>query len=83
MNGGRFLIGLRKMQLSERVLLTTSLLKELVYIFDEDLRKENIDESLLVLVHNELNALSSDLNLACLMKREYKSLLSSLGIHPK
>ena len=71
------------MQLSERVLLTTSLLKELVYIFDEDLRKENIDESLLVLVHNELNALSSDLNLACLMKREYKSLLSSLGIHPK
>ena len=83
MNGGRFLIGLRKMQLSERVLLTTSLLKELVYIFDEDLRKENIDESLLILVHNELNALSSDLNLACLMKREYKSLLSSLGIHPK
>ena len=83
MNGGRFLIGLRKMELSERVLLTTSLLKELVYIFDEDLRKENIDESLLILVHNELNALSSDLNLACLMKREYKSLLSSLGIHPK
>ena len=83
MNGGRFLIGLRKMELSERVLLTTSLLKELVYIFDEDLRKENIDESLLILVDDELNALSSDLNLACLMKREYKSLLSSLGIHPK
>ena len=83
MNGGRFLIGLREMELSERVLLTTSLLKELVYIFDEDLRKENIDESLLILVDDELNALSSDLNLACLMKREYKSLLSSLGIHPK
>ena len=83
MNGGRFLIGLREMELSEGVLLTTSLLKELVYIFDEDLRKENIDESLLILVHNELNALSSDLNLACLMKREYKSLLSSLVIHPK
>ena len=83
MNGGRFLIGLREMELSEGVLLTTSLLKELVYIFDEDLRKENIDDSLLILVHNELNALSSDLNLACLMKREYKSLLSSLGIHPK
>ena len=71
------------MELSERVLLTTSLLKELVYIFDEDLRKENIDESLLILVDDELNALSSDLNLACLMKREYKSLLSSLVIHPK
>ena len=83
MNGGRFLTGLREMELSEGVLLTTSLLKELVYIFDEDLRKENIDDSLLILVHNELNALSSDLNLACLMKREYKSLLSSLGIHPK
>ena len=83
MNGGRFLIGLREMELSEGVLLTTSLLKELVYIFDEDLRKENIDESLLILVDDELNALSSDLNLACLMKREYKSLLSSLGIYPK
>ena len=49
------------MELSERVLLTISLLKESIDIFSEDLRKENIDESLLILVDDKLNALSSDL----------------------
>ena len=49
------------MELSERVLLTISLLKESVDIFSEDLRKENMDESLLILVDDKLNALSSDL----------------------
>ena len=49
------------MELSERVLLTISLLKESVDIFSEDLRKENMDESLLILVDDKLNARSSDL----------------------
>ena len=49
------------MELSERVLLTISFLKESVDIFSEDLRKENMDESLLILVDDKLNALSSDL----------------------
>ena len=49
------------MELSERVLLTISLLKESIDIFSEDLRKENMDESLLILVDDKLNALSSDL----------------------
>ena len=40
MSGGRFLIGLRDIELSECVLLTTSLLKDYVDIFDEDLRNE-------------------------------------------
>ena len=49
MSGGRFLIGLRDIELSERVLLTTSLLKDYVDIFGEDLRNENMDENLLIL----------------------------------
>ena len=61
MSGAGFLIGLREMELSERVLLTTSLLKESVVIFGEDLRKENMDESLLIPADDELNSLSSDL----------------------
>ena len=54
------------MELSERVLLTISLLKESVDIFSEDLRKENMDESLLILVDDKLNALSSDLE-SCIL----------------
>ena len=61
MSGARFLIGLREVELSECVLLTTSLLKESGDIFGESLRKENMDESLLIQVDDELNALSSDL----------------------
>ena len=44
------------MELLERVLL-----KESVNIFCEDLRKENMNESLLILVDDKLNALSLDL----------------------
>ena len=49
MSGGRFLTGLRDIELSERVLLTTSLLKDYVDIFHEDLRNENMDKNLLIL----------------------------------
>ena len=48
------------MELSEGVLLTC-LFKESVDIFGEDLRKANMDKSLLILVDDELNVLSSDL----------------------
>ena len=44
------------MELLERVLL-----KESVNIFGEDLRKENMDKSLLILVDDKLNALLLDL----------------------
>ena len=60
MSGGTFLIGLREMELLEGVLLTC-LLKESVDIFGEDLRKANMEKSLLILVDDELNVLSSDL----------------------
>ena len=44
------------------VLLTTILLKESVDMFGKDLRKENMDESLLILVRDELNLESCMLN---------------------
>ena len=69
MSGGRFLIGLREMKLSELVLLTTSLLEESVDIFGKVLRKENMNESLLILVDDELNALPSDLE-SCMLNEE-------------
>ena len=69
MSGARFLIGLREMELSEFVLLTASLLKESGDIFGESLRKENRDESLLIQVDDELNALSSDLE-SCMLNEE-------------
>ena len=59
MVGGAFLIGLREMELLEGVLLIICLLKESVDIFGEDLRKANMDKSLLILVDDELDALSS------------------------
>ena len=68
MSGARFLIGLREMELSEFVLLTASLLKESGDIFGESLRKENMDESLLIQVDDELNALS-DLE-SCMLSEE-------------
>ena len=46
-----------------------SLLKESVDLFDEDLREENMNESLLILVDDELNALSSDLE-SCMINEE-------------
>ena len=56
MSGGGILCGLIEMELLERVLL-----KESVNIFGEDLRKENMDKSLLILVDDKLNALLLDL----------------------
>ena len=45
------------------------MLKESVDLFDEDLREENMNESLLILVDDELNALSSDLE-SCMLDEE-------------
>ena len=47
------------MELLEGVLLIICLLKESVDIFGEDLRKANMDKSLLILVDDELDVLSS------------------------
>ena len=51
-----FLIRLKEFELSERVLLTTCLLKESIDIFSEDLRKEDKEENLLVLLMSDLES---------------------------
>ena len=57
------------MEVLEHVLLSTSSLKKSVDIFGEDLRKANMDENLLVLVDDELSALSWDLE-SCMLSEE-------------
>ena len=44
-------------------------MKESVDLFDEDLREENMSGSLLILVDDEFNALSSDLE-SCMVNEE-------------
>ena len=46
------------MESLKRVLLTTTFSKESVNIFGKHLRKEDMDENLLMLVNDESNALS-------------------------
>ena len=47
MSGGRFLIGLRELETSERILAVKTLLKESVNIWEEDVRKESCNTSLM------------------------------------
>ena len=46
MNGGRFLFGLREMQVSERILSTISSLKTSINIGNEDISPDADDESM-------------------------------------
>ena len=47
MSGGRFLIGLRELETSERILAVKTLLKESINIWEEDVRKESCNISLM------------------------------------
>ena len=44
MSGGRFIFGLREMQVSERILSTMSLLKASINIWNEDISPDAGDE---------------------------------------
>ena len=46
MSGGRFIFGLREMQVSERILSTMSLLKASINIWNEDTSPNADDESM-------------------------------------
>ena len=46
MRGGRFLSGLREMQVTERILSIMSLLKASIDIWDEDISPNTDDESM-------------------------------------
>ena len=61
-SGGRFLFGLREMQLSERILSTISLLKASVNIWDENISSGADDESIWSGFEHDLELLESDID---------------------
>ena len=56
MSGGRFLVGLREVQISEGILSTISLLKGGINIWNENIRPDNHSE-------NEITALKENLDI--------------------
>ena len=61
MSGGRFLIGLRELETSERMLAVKTLLKESVNIWEEDVRKESCNISLMKLFDDKLQEILPDI----------------------
>ena len=62
MSGGRFLLGLREMQVSERILSTMSLLKVSINIWNEDISPDANDESMWSEFEHNLEQLESDID---------------------
>ena len=62
MSGGRFLFGLREMQVSERILSTMSLLKVSINIWNEDISPDANDESMWSEFEHNLEQLESDID---------------------
>ena len=54
MSGGRFLIGLHELETSECILALKTLIKKSVNIWEEDVRKESCNISLLELLNDKL-----------------------------
>ena len=62
MSGGRFIFGLREMQVSERILSTMSLLKASINIWNEDISPDADDESMWSEFEHDLELLESDID---------------------
>ena len=60
-SGGRFLVGLREVNTSERILAIKSLLKESVFFWKEDIQSTKNQDLALLQLTQELNAMSSQL----------------------
>ena len=60
MSGGRFLVGLREVEISERILVTKSLLRESIIFWNEDVHPNNTESSKMENFKAKLNELSSD-----------------------
>ena len=69
MSAGRFLFGLREMQLSERILSTMSLLKASINIWNEDISLDGDDESMWGEFEHDLELLESDTD-SCMLEEE-------------
>ena len=66
MSGGRFLFGLRDMQVSERILLIMSWLKVSMNIWNEDISPDANNESMWREFEHDLELLESDID-SCLL----------------
>ena len=69
MRGGRFLSGLREMQVTERILSIMSLLKASIDIWDEDISPNTDDESMQSEFEHDLELLGSDID-SCMLDEE-------------
>ena len=61
MSGGRFLVGLREVVASERILTIKSLLKESISVWDEDIRPDSVEEIAMVHFDEQLDNISPEL----------------------
>ena len=77
MTGGRFLFGLRKMQASERILSTMSLLKASTNTWNEDIGSDADDESIWSESEHDLELLESDID-SCMLDEESVEVLTAI-----
>ena len=61
MNGGRYLVGLREVETSERILSVASLLKEDINIWEEDIKPDNNLSSEMCLFEDTLQTMQGDI----------------------
>ena len=66
MSGGRFLIGLRELECSERIIAVTTLIKESIDFWKEDVRPDDDQEASILSLNSELDKISDDIDLCSL-----------------
>ena len=66
MSGGRFLIGLRELECSERIITITSLIKESINFWKEDVRPDDDQSASISWLNAELDKISDDIN-SCML----------------
>ena len=66
MSGGRFLIGLRELECAERIIAVTTLIKESIDFWKEDVRPDDDQEASILSLNSELDKISDDIDLCSL-----------------
>ena len=69
MSGGRFLIGLRELESSERILAISSLIKEDIDFWKEDIRPADNKSLLITALNSELDRIAEDIDV-CMLSPE-------------
>ena len=69
MSGGRFLIGLRELESSERILSISSLIKESIDFWKEDIRPDENQSAAITWLNSELDKIADDIDV-CMLSPE-------------